>query len=278
MADQDEFDPIGRDWRRAYEQCVGGEQDTDTVGESLLRALTRMLQHSGGCTVFDDLEAALERLVTAVPSADGEPARRQVYAEFAAELDRVARKPGTIDHRLDVVAIRTARGLGTQLLNGSYTPGVPGALRNHLGMQIAQNMLCHRTLDAARAHAVGLSFTSHASAHVYHDHLIEALHDHIARIGRQLALDPTGGRVRHLRLVPSQTTAAMLWDDTWRLDTDDPQGATDDENPEVGLGGGSDVDDGESAEPIDLFDGLHEVGDDEADDVVEDKTGPADEA
>lgn len=278
MPDQDEFDPIGRDWRRAYDQCVGGEQDTDKIGESLMRALTRMLQHSGGCAVFDDLDAALDRLVSALPTLDGDLARRQAYADFAAELDRIARKPGVIDHRLDVVAIRTARGLGAQLLNGTYMPGVPGALRNHLGTHIAQNMLCHRVLDAARAHAVGLAFTSHLSAHEHHDRLIEALRDHIARIGRQLALDPSGGRVRHARLVPSQTTAAMLWDDTWRLEIEDPEGAIDDEGPDDSVEGESDTDNSEDAELIDLFDGLDEPNNDEADGNVELDTGPADEA
>jgi hypothetical protein len=219
MPDQDEFDPIGRNWRHAYDLLLGGTSDVDHIANEVLLAVTRMVRRSGGCTVLPDLQRALEDFWIACYSraslwhditSDG------AYHLLDARLDALAK--GVTDRRIEMIAIRSARAVAMQLAQGSLQPKHTTALKQYFGAQIVEHLVCHRALDPARAHAVGLAVSTCEQAHAVHDAVLERLRPALAKVGARLAEDPTGRTVRRLRLVPPPGLDDLLFADEYRFD------------------------------------------------------------
>lgn len=218
MPDQDDFDPIGKDWARAYDACVRGEDPVATADE-LLRAVARMLRKCGGCPSFTDIEAALTAywLKLSAARALETTVDESVSREFHQALDSTYRD--VTDWRIDIIAMRTARVIALELEQGVYSPEHPAELKIHLGAQIVEHLVCHRSLDAARAHAVGLAFQTNKAAYDYHNQVLMLAREQIRKLGRQLSLDPTAQSLRRPRILPPVNTASILFDaERFRLD------------------------------------------------------------
>ena len=223
MADQDEFEKLGPEWQRVYERYRDGGESYE-VGDEILLTLPRVLRVIGGCQNFRALETVLQEYWADKYQSSG---KRSLWdtaptpfpkGKLNDLLDDLTRK--TRDRRLDTVAIRSARIVACQLSSHEFLPAKSTELSNHLGACIIQDYICHRVLDMARAHAVGVRFLTFADSHAFHDEVLDYLGPALRKYGQQLALDPTGQFIRRVpRLIEKRTTASMLFDgENFQLD------------------------------------------------------------
>src|SRR5690348_15744032 len=221
MPDQDEFDPVGRDWKRAYALCASGG-DLEEAGDEVLRAVTRMIRRCGGCPSFREIEALLKDFWHGIEDANtrSRDSLSSDWLQFDACLGRLYK--GACDNRIDMIALRTARVMAHEMAEELSVLERRAEIGFRLGILLVQNIICHRALDVARAHGVGIAFRTPTAAHAYHDELLSRIHEHIRKIGTQLTVDPSGQSVRRLRVLPQSETSAMLFDDKrFRFDFDD---------------------------------------------------------
>lgn len=218
MADQDDFEPLATQWMHTYDLYQEGGTPAQ-VAQEAVQVVARMYRTCEGCSTLPDLHTALWQFwETRQPPQlwDGPQERRSPEQKLNNTLDRLAQIVS--NQRIDAVAVRSAQIAALQLAQGRASPHDPLELKHHLACQITQDLVCHCVLDLARADAVGSRFSTSRESHLFHDQVITEMTPAIRKIGHALAQDPTGQRVRSMRLVPQQTTAAMLFEDLYRLD------------------------------------------------------------
>lgn len=202
MADQDDFEPGGRCWkktRQAYLEGVVG----DAVAFSVERVLKKMIGVYGESAVLPQVVEALQHLAEASfnqrslwSSANGHDA----LGAFEATLMQL--EPLACDRRIDAVILRTARSLAAE----------PGACIQPEAFvaRTLSNVARHCCLDEARACSIGMRFSSDSAgrlqAHAYHQELLQRLRPGVEFLARQYLRDPSG---QHLRCRPRPRSADL---------------------------------------------------------------------
>lgn len=209
MADQDDFEPGGRCWKKIRQAYLDGVP-ADDVAFSAERVLKRMLKAYGESVLLPKILDALQQLAHACDQTslwasaerdlDGDVRADKAISEFEREMQRL--EPLAADRRMDVLLLRTARSLAT-------TPGScvqPEAFIARALNDVAR----HCCLDEARATSIGRMFASDAEgreqAHFRHQQALERLHPGAEFLARQYLRDPSG---QHLRCRPRRRPADL---------------------------------------------------------------------
>lgn len=207
MADQDDFEPGGRCWKKIRQAYLDGVPADDVVF-SAERVLKRMLKTYGESVLLPKVLDALQQLAHACDQTslwtsaerDSDARVDRAVTMFEHEMQRL--EPLAADRRMDVLLLRTARSLAT-------TPGAcvqPEAFIARALSDVAR----HCCLDEARATSIGRMFAGDAEgreqAHLRHQQTLERLHPGAEFLARQYLRDPSG---QHLRCRPHRRPADL---------------------------------------------------------------------
>ncbi len=216
MPDQDDFEPLGRQWRPAFDSYLDAGA-ADVIADEAIRVATTMLRCCGGCTILAQLSDALwqYRVVTQTGSL-WNPSPQEADLVLKGRLDNIERDVS--DQRISAIALRSAKVTAFQLKQGEIAPQRPSELQLHLASQIIKDLVSHCFLDAARAQAVGGRFRSVAQSGEFYDNVMGYLDAAAYKLAQRLLNHPTGKGLRRLRIVPKATTTSMMFNPEFRLD------------------------------------------------------------
>jgi hypothetical protein len=216
MPDQDDFEPLARQWHPAYDSYLDSGS-ADVVADEAIRVATAMLRCCGGCPILPELSETLwqyrdmirtDSLWSNSPHDSG--------LLLNDRLDALAKT--VCDDRIGTVAIRSAKIIALQLRRGDIKAHRLFELRLHLASQIIRDLIRHCFLDAARAIAVGGRFRSSSESQAFYDNVMKHIDSAVPTIGTRLANNPTGKGIKRYRIVPKLTTASMMFNEDFRLD------------------------------------------------------------
>ncbi len=216
MPDQDDFEPLARKWRPAFDVYLDSGP-ADMVADEAIRVATAMLRNCGGCSILPQLSDALwQYRETIQTNTLWNKPPHEANLLLNGRLESLARVVS--DQRIDTLAIRSAQITALQLKRGDLVPNRPFELKIHLASQIIKDLIRHCFLDTARAYAVGGRFRSSAESQAFYDNVMSHINSIVRGLGNRLATDPTGKGLRRCRIVPKATTASMMFSEAFRLD------------------------------------------------------------
>lgn len=216
MPDQDDFEPLAKQWHPAYYNYLDSGP-ADVVADEAIRVATAMLRYCGGCPILPQLSEALWQYRDAIQTDSlwNKPLR-EADLLLNERLDSLARTVS--DERIGTVAIRSAKITALQLRRSEIAPHRSCELKIHLASQVIKDLIRHCFLDTARAYAVGGRFRSGAESQAFYDNVMSHIDSAVCALGTRLANDPTGKGLRRYRIVPKPTTASMMFNEDFRLD------------------------------------------------------------
>ena len=216
MPDQDDFEPLARQWRPAYSGYLDSGA-ADVIADEAIRVATAMLRCCGGCPLLSQLSDALWQYRDAIQTRSlWNPSPHEADLVLKERLDSFARDVS--DQRISTIAIRSAKVAAFQLKQGELAPHRSFELRLHLASQIIHDLISHCFLDAARAQAVGGRFRIVAQSRTFYDNVMSHIDSAAYKLAHRLVDDPTGKGLRRFRIVPKPTTASMMFNTDFRLD------------------------------------------------------------
>lgn len=216
MPDQDDFEPLARQWHPAFDGYLDSVAG-DIIADEAIRVATAMLRYCGGCPILLELSDALWQYRDAIQTRSlWNPSPNEADLVLKERLDSLARDVS--DQRISTVAIRSAKVTAFQLKQGELAPHRSFDLRLHLASQIIKDLISHCFLDAARAQAVGGRFRSIAQSSAFYDNVMGHIDSAAHKLAHRLVDDPTGKGLRRFRIVPKATTASMMFNTDFRLD------------------------------------------------------------
>lgn len=216
MPDQDDFEPLARQWHPAFDSYLDSGS-AEVVAEEAIRVATAMLRCCGGCPILPELSEALWQYRDTIRTDSLWQHSPQGAGPLLNEsLDRLAKT--VCDDRIGTVAIRSAKIIALQLRRGDIEPHRHFELKIHLASQIIKDLIRHCFLDTARAFAVGGRFRKGTESQAFYDHVMNHIDSGVPSLGTRLANNPTGKGFRRYRIVPKPTTASMMFNEDFRLD------------------------------------------------------------
>ncbi len=217
MPDQDDFEPLARQWKPLCNAYVNSDASAHSIADDAIRVATAMLRCCGGCPILPDLADALEQYSEAIRTGNLWKKPSSVPdTQLSQKLDALARVVS--NERISTIAIRSAKITAIQIHEGSGTSDRRNDLETHLASQIIKDLIGHCFLDTARAYAVGKRFSTNAASQPFYDTIMQRIDSAIPALGARLAQDPTGKSLRHLRAIPKQTIVPMIYNQEYRLD------------------------------------------------------------
>src|SRR5947208_1051916 len=120
MPDQDEFEPLARQWRSAFDSYLNSGA-TEVIADEAIRVATAMLRCCGGCPILPQLSDALWQYRDAIQNHSlWDPSPHEADLVLKEKLDSLARDVS--DQRISTVAIRSAKVTAFQLKQGGLAP------------------------------------------------------------------------------------------------------------------------------------------------------------
>jgi hypothetical protein len=225
MADQDEYEPLARQWKTSYElfvNAVGRSEDLDAeckeIADSALHTVTKMLRVCGGCSLLAKLTNLLwEEHLHMMPGSlfyeDAWPTLLRIYNQLDELATHVA------DHRIDMIAIRAARTVAVELYQKQLAYTNYQTFHHQVTAQVLKDLIRHSFLDKARAFSVGKRFSAGREAYQFYQAVMRCIENNMQDIVQQFASHPTGTGLRYRsRLFPKQKTSNILDNEYFRMD------------------------------------------------------------
>lgn len=191
MADQDDFEPGGRCWKRVRDLYLAGG-DWEEIAFLVEITLSRMVKVCGGSEILQPVVDALRQL----SRAKGEHllwhklTGERPTEQFDTALARL--EPFARSHRIDTVLLRTARSVAAM----ADVPTDPDTFAT----QVLLNVARHCCLDDARARSIGGRFPcddeGRSHAHDFHNNVLKCLTEGVAFLGKRFVRDPSGRTMR----------------------------------------------------------------------------------
>lgn len=219
MPDQDDFEPLARQWHPAFVDYQS-EATSEEVAEEALRVAAAMLRFCGGCPILPQLSDLLwQYQLKAADDSLWNPLSQEAFVHLNDALNSLARDVS--DQRICTVAIRSAKIVSLQLQEKDVAPDRPFALSKYLATQVIKDLISHCFLDAARAYSVGGRFQTGTDAHLFYEEVTSSIDSVVGKMASQLTRRPTGKRLRQAHVLTAKhTTRSMLHDKAFRLDFD----------------------------------------------------------
>ncbi len=219
MADQDEYEPLARQWKKNYERYVGDPNSKcEEIADGALRTVTKMLRSCGGCSLLPELtdllwDCQLKMMQGNLFSEDS----WQTLMHINNQLDALAKD--VADQRIDMVAIRSIRTVAVKLGVSGTQRASYDTFHNQVAAQIVKDLVRHSFLDKARAFSVGKRFSNGEEAYHFYQQVMTFIDSGIDSVVRQFVNHPNGEGLRYRsQLCLKQSTRAMLYDESFRLD------------------------------------------------------------
>src|SRR5438105_299176 len=138
MPDQDDFEPLARQWRPAFNSYLDSGT-ADVIADEAIRVATAMLRCCGGCSILSQLSDALWQYREAIQTRFlWNPSPQEADLVLKGRLDSIARDVS--DQRISTIAIRSAKVTAFQLKQGELAPHRSPELQLHLASQIIKNL------------------------------------------------------------------------------------------------------------------------------------------
>lgn len=219
MIDQEDFDPMGKQWNPAHNDFLSGAS-SEKVADEALRVATVMLRVCKGCSILPHLHEILWEYYTKISEhALWSPTLKEADALLYKKLESLTKEDGITDKRIETIAIRSTKKMALHLRENKVVSLRYSQLQTRLASLLIKDLIGHSFLDLARAMSVGKRFATHEQAFEFYSEVIEHIEPGATQIGRRLVRKPTAERLKGYRILKNtHTTRSMLYDEEFRFD------------------------------------------------------------
>ncbi len=219
MPDQDEYEPLARQWLNGYKRYIDDANSTyEEIADDALRVVTKMLRDCGGCSLLPQMTDLLwQYQLQLIQGNLFSEYSYEVLTQFNDRLDMLAKS--VANRRIETVAIRSARTVAMQLQTGRVGVDDYSTLRYQIAAQVVKDLIRHSFLDKARAFSIGRRFPNETEAHQFYNCVLTSIDQGMESLVKQFIDRPHGERLRYSSpFFKKQSTRSMLFDRRFRMD------------------------------------------------------------